>query len=157
MLVLTLANWLVTVVGGFPNAVVIIPPLAASAGIVFLLPTAPVAQPRNVILGNVIGAFIGVSTRFMLHDRLDVGVWLSGTVAVTLTTFVLDVACVPHPPALATSLVAVSASPDIIAEGFMFVLVPCATSSALVVLVALVINNAARRRTYPQYWLWEGL
>ena len=44
----------------FENSTLIMAPFGATVVIVFGLPKSPLAQPKNVILGHLITAFIGV-------------------------------------------------------------------------------------------------
>ncbi|NEE22746.1 HPP family protein, partial [Streptomyces sp. SID7499] len=55
----TVALVLLVAIGYALDQTVLIPPLAASAALVFAAPTLPLAQPRNVIGGQLVSALVG--------------------------------------------------------------------------------------------------
>ena len=57
-----------------------------------------------------------------------------------------------HPPGGATALIAVTGGPKIEALGYLFALVPAGTGALILLAVALVVNNLAKGRKYPNYW-----
>jgi CBS-domain-containing membrane protein len=57
-----------------------------------------------------------------------------------------------HPPGGATALLATLGSPEVIRLGFAFAFVPVALGAAVLVMVALVVNNMPRSRRYPEIW-----
>ena len=57
-----------------------------------------------------------------------------------------------HPPGGATALIAVIGSDKIHAAGFTYVLIPCTVGPLLLLVVALLVNNLARTRRYPEIW-----
>ncbi len=120
----------------------IVPSLGASAVLVYGIPDAPLAQPRNVILGHTISASIGVIcyTFFGL-------VWWSAALATAMAIGAMLVTKTTHPPAGATALIAVltKASP-------IYILTPVGAGAAILVLVGLLTNNLSPNRSYPKYW-----
>ena len=83
----------------FANATLIMAPFGATAVLVFGLPKSPLAQPKNVMLGRLITAFIGVFfVQFIGVSQIDLaiatGLGVSGML-LTKTT---------HPPAGANPL-----------------------------------------------------
>lgn len=133
------------------SLVMLIGSFGATAVLVYGVPSAPLAQPRNVMGGHVLSAFVGVALHELLV-RLPGGLeevwWLAAALAVSLSLCLMMAAGVTHPPGSATALIAVMA-PD---PGWFFILVPTATGAAIMVLVALLVNNCAAARSYPQYW-----
>ena len=57
-----------------------------------------------------------------------------------------------HPPGGATALIAVIGSEKIHDLGFLYVLVPVGAGVVIMLMVALVINNLAKNRKYPEFW-----
>ncbi len=57
-----------------------------------------------------------------------------------------------HPPGGATALIAVIGSDKIHALGFWYVLVPVGLGVLIMLIVALIINNIAENRKYPEFW-----
>ncbi|HWU20029.1 MAG TPA: HPP family protein [Nocardioides sp.] len=122
----------------------------ASAVLVYALPQADLAQPRNVIGGHVISAAIGVTSYQLLHRHpsVDAAAAVASAIAAMHLTRTL------HPPGGATALIAVTGGPSIHQLGYGYVLAPTGTGAAILVLVALVVNNTTSRphRHYPHYW-----
>ncbi|WVW81022.1 hypothetical protein I302_103013 [Kwoniella bestiolae CBS 10118] len=124
----------------------------------------PLAQPRNHILGNLLGAIIGVclTKLFTLNggleeyrDRLERNDefgrrgFVNGGLTVGVTMLFTSILGVVHPPAGATALAA-STDPLIMTLSWNYIpIVLC--SSLLLIAWALIINNLGRRR-YPVYW-----
>ena len=63
--------------------VLIISSQAAAAVLVFNAIKSPLAQPRNVIGGNVVGAVVGVAVQKVLPDSLN---WLAVPLSVSLAS-----------------------------------------------------------------------
>ncbi len=120
-----------------------IAPMGASAVLLFATQTSPLAQPWPVIGGNTVSALIGVTCQHFLGDGGAVAA-VAGSLAVA-TMFALR--CL-HPPGGAVALTAVLGGAAVHHLGFGFVLWPVAINSSLLVLMALLFNNACRRR-YP--------
>ncbi|PWI32550.1 HPP family protein [Vibrio albus] len=82
-----------------PNLVLLIAPFGSTSVIVFGLPHSPHAQPKNVIFGHFITAFIGVCfVEFIGVTSLDMAIATGLAVSVMLITRTV------HPPAGANPL-----------------------------------------------------
>jgi CBS-domain-containing membrane protein len=57
-----------------------------------------------------------------------------------------------HPPGGATALIAVIGSDHIHAAGLWYVLIPAGLGPAILLAVALVVNNLPATRRYPETW-----
>jgi CBS-domain-containing membrane protein len=57
-----------------------------------------------------------------------------------------------HPPGGATALLAVTTEPLLPWSNFLFILMPALSGACVMLLVALIINNMAPKRTYPCFW-----
>ncbi|MDQ0287104.1 CBS-domain-containing membrane protein [Desulfofundulus luciae] len=125
------------------NMPMIVPSFGASALLIYGLPDAPLAQPRNVIGGHIISAICGV-TVYALFGLT----WWSAALAASLAVLLMLITRTAHPPGGATALGAVlaKASP-------MYILTPVALGAAILVLVGLITNNLLPERKYPRYWL----
>lgn len=75
----------------------------ASAALLYGAPHSDFAQPRNLIIGQLVAAFVGVTA----YKAIGVHVGLAGAVAVATTIAILQVTHCLHPPAGATALIAV--------------------------------------------------
>lgn len=127
----------------------------ASAVLVYGIINSPLAQPRNVIGGHVISAIVGVT----IHKLIPGELWLSSALSVALAIVSMQITKTLHPPGGATALIANIGSPKIHALGYWYVLSPVFTGVLLLVLVAIVCNNATAKRSYPQnkgwYKIWR--
>jgi CBS-domain-containing membrane protein len=57
-----------------------------------------------------------------------------------------------HPPGGATALIAVISGPQVTNLGYLYVLIPVAAGALVMLAVALLVNNLAPRRRYPEFW-----
>jgi len=121
----------------------LIAPMGASAVLLFALPASPLAQPWSIIGGNIVAALIGVTCARTIGDPL-----LAAPVAVALSIGAMFVLRCLHPPSGAVALTAVIGGPAITAAGYHFVISPVALNSVILMLCAIVFNNATRR-AYP--------
>ncbi len=114
----------------------------ASCVILFGIPEAPFAQPRNVILGHFISTFIGL---FFLHF---VGPdWWSMALALATALAAMQLTRTVHPPAGSNPIIVFLAG-----AGWEFLLMPSTLGSIILVVVALIYNNLSKDRHYPSYW-----
>lgn len=123
----------------------------AAAVLEFYSIEAPLAQPRNAVLGQLIAAVSGVAVAklFRLSPRFDDIQWVGGALACASATCLMALTNTVHPPAGATALLAV-VDDSLVRLGW--VLVPVMMlGCALMLGVALLVNNVAARR-FPMYW-----
>jgi CBS-domain-containing membrane protein len=118
-------------------------PFGATAVLVFGVPDSPLAQPRNVIGGNVIGAFICV----ILVHLFGTAPWVMA-LAVATTIKLMQLTRTVHPPAGAISLVGVLSNAN-----WDFILTPALAGSIVIVLVTFIYSNLVPGRPYPKHWL----
>lgn len=124
-------GFLLLIEANIDNAVLIMAPFGATAVLVFGLPSSPLAQPKNVILGHLITAFIGVFfyqyvgvTPFTLAIATGLGVT---SMLVSKTT---------HPPAGANPILIM-----ISGQGWMFLLTPVLVGSLMIIVMAKVLQK----------------
>lgn len=122
--------------------------IGASAVLVYGAPRSPLAQPRNLVVGHVLSALVGVACWKLLHPVP----WLAAAVAVATAIALMHATRALHPPGGASALIAVIGSPEIHELGFLYVLVPCTAAPLVLLAVALVVNNLPRFRRYPEFW-----
>ena len=129
----------------------LVAPLAASTVLLFATPTSPLAQPRNVFFGNVFSALVGcvVEVIFRGHASLD---WLASGLAVGGAILVMALTGSIHPPAGAMALTALARDPAGQPHTFLFVAMPAATGSVLLIAMALIFNNLHPLQKYPARW-----
>src|SRR5688572_23008717 len=75
----------------------------ASSVLIYGVINSPLAQPRNLIGGHLISAFVGVTI-----SKLLPGVpWLAAALAVSLSIVAMQMTMTLHPPGGATALIAI--------------------------------------------------
>ena len=122
----------------------------AAAVLEFCAIDSPFSQPRNAIISQVFACVIGVgiSKLFALNPNAQNYVDLGGALACALTVGVMVLTNTVHPPAGATSLLAVTNSQTAGLGWFLFPVM--LLGIALMQAAALLINNIQRR--FPLYW-----
>jgi len=114
----------------------------ASCVLLFGYPDAPFAQPANVVGGHLISTLIGLA---LLHGcgvhPWSLGLAVGGAIMAMMATRTV------HPPAGSNPVIVFLSQP-----GWSFVFFPVLTGAVILVLIALVYNNAARKHRYPAYW-----
>ena len=121
----------------------LVPPLGASAVLLFGVPASPLAQPWSILGGNCLSALVGVTVALLVPNVI-----LASALAVSLAILVMILTRCLHPPGGAMALTAVLGAPAIHAAGYHFVLMPAGLNSLLLLAVALVYNNLTGHR-YP--------
>jgi len=129
--------------------VLLIAPFGASAVLLFGAVRSPLAQPRNLIGGHLIAALVGV----IAYQLLPGVPWLAAALAAATTIALMHLTRTLHPPGGATALTAVIGSDQIHQLGYWFVLVPVGLGALILLGVALLVNNLAANRRYPETWL----
>ncbi|MDX6805746.1 HPP family protein [Terrihabitans rhizophilus] len=126
-----------------PHLILLVPPMGASAVLVFAVPASPLAQPWSTIGGNVVSAFVGILVAHLIDQpALAAGVAVGGAImAMSLLR------CL-HPPGGAAALVAVFGGPAVAGSGFLFPLVPVGLNAVLLVAGGLLYHQVSRH-SYP--------
>jgi CBS domain-containing membrane protein len=136
---------------GSTTNIMLIGSFGASAVLLYGLPRAELAQPRNLIGGHVISAIAGVSVfKLVGTANLDVAAGLAVATAIAL----MHATRTLHPPGGATALIAVIGGEKTHALGYGYVAAPVLIGAFLMLVVAVVVNNlpSNTRRHYPLYW-----
>lgn len=133
------------------NSVFLVGSFGASAVLIYGAPQAEFSQPRNLIGGHIISAFIGIT----IYKYVPFDISVLGALAVSLSIVVMHFTRTLHPPGGATALIAVIGSDSVHGLGYMFVISPIALGAFIMLIVALVVNNLSNnsKRHYPKYWL----
>lgn len=122
----------------------------ASSVLIYGLINSPLAQPRNLIGGHVICALVGVT----IHKLIPGELWLSAALSVSLSIVLMQITKTMHPPGGATALIANIGSAKIQALGYFYVLSPVLSGVIILLLVAILCNNATKHRSYPKNKHW---
>lgn len=128
--------------------VMIIGSFGASAVLIYGAVRSPLAQPRNLLGGHILSAIIGVTA----FQWLGWQPWLAASVAVSTAIALMHLTNTLHPPGGATALIAVIGSSTVHKLGYLYVLIPAASGAGVMLLVALLVNNLAKGRRYPEFW-----
>ena len=124
--------------------VLIVAPLGASCVLLFGYPASPLAQPRNIVLGNLIGGLVGVALVTAVGQGL-----LVLALAVGLTILLGQKLRCLHPPAGGLAFLAV-----FLQVPWTFLLFPVLSGSLSLVLLAWAFSRwAPAASPYPQHWL----
>ncbi|MFE3515985.1 HPP family protein [Streptomyces sp. NPDC059166] len=129
-------------IGVLLDQTVLIPPLAASAALVFAAPALPLAQPRSVIGGQLVSAVVG----FVCLAVGGSSVWTSA-VAGGLAIGAMALARTPHSPAAATAVIVVMSEP-----GTVLFLALLLLATSVIVGVGIVTARSGGATRYPTYW-----
>ena len=132
-----------TFLGNAAGAPLLLGTFAASSLLVFAYPDSPFAQPRNVLLGHLIGSACGLAAAQWLA-----GGWWAPALAVGLAIVLMKLTRSVHPPACSNPLIVCALSQ----AGWSFLLFPTLTGAGLIVLVALFHHNLRREARWPKYW-----
>ncbi len=120
----------------------------ASAVLIYGAIDGPLSQPRNLVGGHILSALVGVFCYQLLPSHL----WIAAALAVALSIALMQLTKTLHPPGGATALIAVIGSPQLHEIGYLYALYPVARGTAILLLVALLVNNLAPNRSYPKWW-----
>jgi len=131
------------------DLVMIIGSFGASAVLIYGAIKSPLAQPRNLLGGHIFSAVIGVACYQLMNEYM----WLACAVAVATAIAFMHATKTLHPPGGATALIAVIGSDKIHALGYFYALVPAGLGAAVMLAVALLINNIPKTRRYPEFWI----
>ena len=125
---------------GYP---LIAAPFGATAVLVFAVPNSPLAQPRNVIGGNLMGALVCVT----LVHWCGTAPWVMA-LAVATAIKLMQLTHTLHPPGGAVALVGVMSGAT-----WDFVVTPVLAGSILLVACTVLFSRWIPGRPYPQHWL----
>ncbi|AFM28031.1 HPP family protein [Desulfomonile tiedjei] len=107
------------------------------------------AQPRSLVGGHVLSALAGVLSFKLLpgHPWLAAGIGTAAAIAAMQLTKTL------HPPGGGTALFAVIGPDSIHNMGFSYVIAPAGAGALFLLFTALLVNNIASERRYPEFWI----
>ncbi len=124
----------------------------AAAVLVYGAPMAEFSQPRNLLLGNVISAIVGVTAALLLPEKHQIV--LASAIAVSSALLAMHLTRSLHPPGGATALIAVIGGDAIRGLGYLYALFPVLLGAVILLAVGLVVNNLSQdpARHYPRSW-----
>lgn len=124
------------------NSPLLMAPFGATSVLIFGVPDSPLAQPRNVIGGNLVAALVSLAILHLFgSEPLTMGMAVATAIGMMQLTGTI------HPPSGAVALVVMMTKPN-----WQFLLTPTLEGSIILVLCAVVFNNLVEERTYPKHW-----
>ncbi|KAI8645295.1 HPP family-domain-containing protein, partial [Parasitella parasitica] len=135
----------------------IVASFGASAVLVYGVIESPLAQPRNIIGGQIIGAvvgvvisqlFLGIQQNWASEGQYIAVQWVGGATAMAFSLVIMQITKCVHPPGGASALIPVVTTAILDIKWFYIGVV--ALSAVIQVAVACLVNNIERR--YPVYW-----
>lgn len=124
------------------SAVLVLGSFGATCVLVFGFPDSPLSQPRNVVFGHLISSLTGLAFLELFGPS-----WWAVALAAGTAIALMLATRTAHAPAGSNPVIIFMAQP-----GWDFALFPTLSGALVVVLVALVYNNATRSTRYPKYW-----
>ena len=144
-----LVAWLNEAIFSPQDMLLLVGSFGASAVLIYGISQSPLAQPRNFVGGQLIGAMVGVASwKLFSHTP-----WFAAAFAVATAIALMHLTRTIHPPGGATALIAVIGGESIHRLGFAYVLCPILTGTLILLIVALIVNNVVKWRRYPEFWL----
>lgn len=125
---------------------IIVASMGASAVILFIMPSSPLAQPWPLVGGQLISATIGVACAHAFTDTAFASAFAVGASVLAMLLF----RCL-HPPGSATALTPIMAGDPITALGYGFVLIPVGINVAIMLIMAIAINRLIFHYEYPSF------
>jgi CBS-domain-containing membrane protein len=117
-------------------------PFGATAVLVFAVPDSSLAQPRNLIGGNCIGAIVCITLVYFFGTAP----WVMA-LAVATAIKLMQLTKTLHPPGGAVALVGVMSG-----ASWSFLLTPVLAGSIIIVLCTITFNNLVAGKPYPKHW-----
>ena len=119
-----------------------IPTFGASVVLITALPASPLARPRNIFFGHLLGIIVGI----LFNEIIGIS-FVSLGLAVGVTVTLMIYFKVIHPPAAANPLIALFA--DVSLE---YILFPVIVGTLVIIFLSVIINKFILKRNYPKRW-----
>ena len=123
---------------------ILVASMGASAVILLVLPSSPLAQPWPFVGGQMLPAIIGIHCAFYIADTT-----LAAALSIGLSVAaMLSFRCL-HPPGAATALTPILSNPHLTTADYHFLLQPMSINVLLMLALSLIINKVILHRNYP--------
>ena len=138
-----IAIFLLGIISIQQNQTLLIAPFGASTVLLFGISNSPLAQPRNLILGNIFGAISAVFSVKILGLS-----YISCAIAVSIAISLGQIFRCLHPPAGAIAVLGVISNAKM-----LYVITPVLTGSILLLILAIMFNKIFKvNPSYPIHW-----
>ena len=121
----------------------------SSVVVVFGYPENEFAQPKNVLLGHLLCALIGILfvTLFKISQDRTI-FFLAIGLAVGLTVMLMMAFKITHPPAGGNTIVVMLAQ-----DSFQFLIFPIMVGAVTIIIGGIIYNRFILKKKYPLKWL----
>ena len=139
-----IAIYLLSIICIYEGQSLLIAPFGASTVILFGISDSPLAQPRNILLGNLWGSVSAVLSFICLgNNALSCGVAVASAIALGQVFRCL------HPPAGAVAVLGVLSNAK-----FTYIFSPVFIGSLVLVSWAIIFNRIFKNKPkYPKHWI----
>ena len=121
---------------------------ASSVVVVFGYPENEFSQPKNVLLGHLLCAFVGILfvTLFKISQDRTI-FFLAIGLAVGISVMLMMVFKISHPPAGGNTIVVILAQ-----DSFQFLLFPILVGAVTIIIGGVIYNRFILKKNYPLKW-----
>ena len=121
----------------------------SSVVVVFGYPDNEFAQPKNVLLGHLLCAFVGIIfvTLFKISQDRTI-FFLAIALAVGISVMLMMAFKITHPPAGGNAIVVMLAQ-----DSFHFLIFPIMVGSITIIIGGVIYNRFILKKKYPLKWL----
>ena len=121
----------------------------SSAVVVFGYPHNEFSQPKNVLFGHLVCAFVGIIfvTLFKISQDRTIFFLVLG-IAVGISVMLMMAFKITHPPAGANAIVVILAQ-----ESYQFLVFPIMAGAITIVIGGVIYNRFILKKNYPLKWL----
>ena len=122
---------------------------ASSVVVVFGYPENEFSQPKNVLLGHLLCAFVGILfvTLFKISQDRTI-FFLAIGLAVGLSVMLMMTFKITHPPAGGNTIVVMLAQ-----DSFHFLIFPIMVGAITIIIGGVIYNRLILKKNYPLKWL----
>lgn len=143
----TLSILILLLLGKWTHNLFIMAPFGATCVLLYAVSQSPLAQPRNIIFGHIVSAFIGLF--FLKVFGISI---LTMALSVGCAIAVMQLLQCVHPPAGANPLLILLTGNSIHYE-WSFLIFPVLVGSVSLVMIAHIVNNIKSKHKWPIYGL----
>ena len=127
--------------------------LAASFGssvvVVFGYPENEFSQPKNVLLGHLLCALVGIIFVTLFNITQDRSIFFIAIgLAVGISVMLMMAFKITHPPAGANTIVVMLTQ-----DSFQFLVFPIMAGAITIIIGGIIYNRLLLKRKYPQTWI----
>ena len=120
----------------------------SSVVVVFGYPNNEFSQPKNVLLGHITCALVGIIFVTLFKITQDRSIFfLAIGLAVGISVMLMMIFKITHPPAGGNTIVIMMAQ-----ESFQFLLFPIITGAVTIIIGGVIYNRFILKKKYPLRW-----